>query len=189
MSPVGVTRLQNIRDPVVNLSGRKLEISHDTIVVDFQANDGKPDGLPDDVRLGGTFPSSRGRQPDDLVSVQMTLVPPSGVRLVGSPRLGPCRPMSWCGNCATFSHMTTVASRDLRNHTADVLRQVQAGTKVTITVNGTPVAEISPVRSARQQFLSKADLLEITTLRQADPGLRDDLDALAGDTTDDLDAL
>ncbi len=85
--------------------------------------------------------------------------------------------------------MTTVASRDLRNHTADVLRQVQAGTKVTITVNGTPVAEISPVRSARQQFLSKADLLEITTLRQADPGLRDDLDALAGDTTDDLDAL
>jgi len=85
--------------------------------------------------------------------------------------------------------MTTVASRDLRNHTAEVLRQVQAGTHVTITVNGTPVAEISPVRSARQQFLSKADLLEITTLRQADPGLRDDLDALAGDTTDDLDAL
>jgi len=85
--------------------------------------------------------------------------------------------------------MTTVASRDLRNHTADVLRQVQAGTQVTITVNGTPVAEISPVRSARQQFLSKADLLEITTLRQADPGLRDDLDALAGDTTDDLDTL
>lgn len=82
-----------------------------------------------------------------------------------------------------------MASRDLRNHTADVLRQVQAGTQVTITVNGTPVAEISPVRSARQQFLSKADLLEITTLRQADPGLRDDLDALAGDTTDDLDTL
>jgi len=75
MSPVGVTRLQNIRDPVVNLSGRKLEISHDTIVVDFQANDGKPDGLPDDVRLGGTFPSSQGRQPDDLVSVQIDAGP------------------------------------------------------------------------------------------------------------------
>lgn len=85
--------------------------------------------------------------------------------------------------------MTTVASRDLRNHTADVLRQVSSGTRVTITVNGMPVAELSPVRSARKQFLSKADLIEIITLRQADPGLRDDLEALAGDTTDGLGPL
>ncbi len=86
-------------------------------------------------------------------------------------------------------HMGTIASRDLRNHTADVLRQVADGTHVTITVNGMPVAEISPVRSARKQFLSKADLIEIISRRQADPGLRADLDALAGDTTDDLDLL
>ncbi len=85
--------------------------------------------------------------------------------------------------------MSTIASRDLRNHTADVLRQVSAGTPVTITVNGLPVAEISPVRSGRKQFLSKADLIEIITRRQADPGLRDDLEALAGDTTDDLDPM
>lgn len=85
--------------------------------------------------------------------------------------------------------MTTIASRDLRNHTADVLRQVSGGTHVTITVNGMPVAEISPVRSARGQFLSKAELIEMITLRQADPALRDDLEGLAGDTTDDLDPL
>lgn len=85
--------------------------------------------------------------------------------------------------------MTTIASRDLRNHTADVLRQVSGGTHVTITVNGMPVAEISPVRSARKQFLSRADLMEIIIFRQADPGLRDDLEALAGDTTDDFDPL
>ncbi len=85
--------------------------------------------------------------------------------------------------------MSTIASRDLRNHTADVLRQVSGGTHVTITVNGLPVAEISPVRAARRQFLSKADLIEIVTRRQADPGLRDDLLALAGETTDDLDPL
>ncbi len=85
--------------------------------------------------------------------------------------------------------MTTIASRDLRNHTADVLRQVSSGTHVTVTVNGMPVAEISPVRSARRQFLSKADLIDIITRRQADPGLRHDLDALAGETTDDLDPL
>jgi len=85
--------------------------------------------------------------------------------------------------------MSTVASRDLRNHTADVLRQVSGGTSVTITVNGLPVAEISPVRSARKQFLSKTDLIEIMTAGQADPGLRDDLATLAGETTDDLDPL
>ena len=85
--------------------------------------------------------------------------------------------------------MSTVASRDLRNHTADVLRQVADGTRVTITVNGMPVAEISPVRSTRKQFLSKADLIEIMTQQQADAGLRDDLAVLAGETTDDLDPL
>lgn len=93
------------------------------------------------------------------------------------------------GTSATVSHMTTIASRDLRNHTADVLRQVSGGTDVTITVNGLPVAEIRPIRSARKQFLSKADLIEIMAERQADSGLRDDLATLAGETTDDLDPL
>lgn len=94
-----------------------------------------------------------------------------------------------CGNSATLAHMSTIASRDLRNHTAEVLRQVSGGTHVTITVNGLPVAEISPIRSARKQFLSKTDLIEILTRRQADPGLREDLEILTSETTDDLDPL
>ncbi len=85
--------------------------------------------------------------------------------------------------------MTTIASRELRNHTADVLRRVADGTHVTITVNGVPVAEISPIRSTRKHFLSQSDLVEIMTRKQADPGLRDDLAALAGETTDDLGPL
>lgn len=85
--------------------------------------------------------------------------------------------------------MTTVASRDLRNHTAEVLRQVSDGTRVTITVNGKPVAEIGPVRATRPQFFSKADLVGLLTQHQADPGLSGDLETLAGDTTDDLGAL
>lgn len=89
---------------------------------------------------------------------------------------------------ATITHMTTVASRDLRNHTAEVLRQVSDGTRVTITVNGRPVAEIGPVRATRPQFLSTADLISLISRRQADPGLTRDLEVLAGDTTDDLDA-
>lgn len=85
--------------------------------------------------------------------------------------------------------MSTVASRDLRNHTADVLRQVAEGTPVTVTVNGRPVAEISRVRAGRPQFLSRADLAGILARSQADPGLRVDLDRLSGDTTADLDPL
>ena len=85
--------------------------------------------------------------------------------------------------------MTIVASRDLRNHTAEVLRQVSAGTRVTITVNGKPVAEIAPVRATRPQFFTKTEFVELVSHRQADPGLSRDLELLAGDTTDDLDAL
>lgn len=74
--------------------------------------------------------------------------------------------------------MSTIASRDLRNHTADVLRQVSDGTRVTLTVNGMPVAVVGPVRSARRQFFSKSELIEVAFRRQADPGLTDDLDPL-----------
>lgn len=83
--------------------------------------------------------------------------------------------------------MSVVPSRDLRNHTSEVLRQVAGGTAVTITVNGRPVAEIGPVRTARSRLLLKAELLELIRAAQADPGLTADLDRLAGETTDDLD--
>ena len=82
--------------------------------------------------------------------------------------------------------MSTIAARDLRNHTAEVLRRVASGARVTITQHGTPVAELGPVASARPQSLRRADLLKILAEAQADAGLRDDLTALAGDTTDDL---
>lgn len=94
-----------------------------------------------------------------------------------------------CGTSYSFAHMSTVASRDLANHTADVLRQVAAGTRVTITVNGKPVAEIGPARAARPLFLNRAALLPQLTDHRADSRLTDDLAELASDTTDDVDPL
>jgi prevent-host-death family protein len=85
--------------------------------------------------------------------------------------------------------MATVASRDLRNHTADVLRQVAGGAIVTVTVNGRPVAEISPVSASRRPSIPRRELIGIVVRQQADPGLRADLAALAGATTDDLEPL
>lgn len=85
--------------------------------------------------------------------------------------------------------MDEVASRDLRNHTADVLRRVGAGEVVAVTVRGETVAVLSPPGDRRPRFLGRRDLATILAVAQADPGLRGDLAALAGDSTDDLDAL
>lgn len=40
---------------------------------------------------------------------------------------------------------TSVPQRELRNHTAEVLRRVEQGERVQITVNGHPVAELGPL--------------------------------------------
>jgi len=82
--------------------------------------------------------------------------------------------------------MSEVASRDLRNDTAGVLRRVQAGEDITITVKGRPVAILTPVRPMRRRWLTRTEFLTRLQGAQADPGLRDDLASLAGDTTDDL---
>jgi prevent-host-death family protein len=85
--------------------------------------------------------------------------------------------------------MPEVPSRDLRNDTAGVLRRVQAGEDITITVRGRPVALLTPVRPKRRRWLTAAEFLTRLQRAQADPGLRADLAILAGDTTDDLGPL
>jgi prevent-host-death family protein len=82
--------------------------------------------------------------------------------------------------------MTEVASRELRNDTAGVLRRAEGGEVITITVNGKPVALLTAVRPERRRWLSGAELAQRLRRVQADPGLRRDLAALTGDTTDDL---
>lgn len=82
--------------------------------------------------------------------------------------------------------MSTVASRDLRNHTAAVLERVQAGETVLVTVHGDPVAQIGPVASGRRRSLPRRELARILASAQADAGLRTTLAELAGDLTDDL---
>lgn len=82
--------------------------------------------------------------------------------------------------------MTDVPSRDLRNDTAGVLRRVQDGDDITITVSGRPVARLVPLQRSWRRWLPKAELVRRLRIAQADPGLRVDLARLAGDTTDDL---
>ena len=81
--------------------------------------------------------------------------------------------------------MAEVPSRELRNDTAGVLRRVQAGEDVVITVNGRGVARLVPVQPVRRRWLPRTELASRLRTAQADPGLRRDLAAL-GDSTDDL---
>jgi len=85
--------------------------------------------------------------------------------------------------------MSNVASRELRNDTAGVLRRVQQGERVVITVSGAPVAEIVPISYERHRWLARDDFSRRLDWAQADPGLKQDLERLTADTTDDLDPL
>jgi prevent-host-death family protein len=82
-----------------------------------------------------------------------------------------------------------VASRDLRNNTADLLRRVDAGEQIVITKRGDPVASLVPFQPSRRRWLPRAELVRRLAAAQADPALRDDLTRLAGETTDDLGPL
>lgn len=76
--------------------------------------------------------------------------------------------------------MADVQSRDLRNHTADVLRRVEAGEELTVTVSGRPVARLVPLQR-RRPYLTWEEI----RASQSDPGLADDLRELVGDETID----
>jgi prevent-host-death family protein len=81
--------------------------------------------------------------------------------------------------------MTEVASRQLRNETRSLLRRVEAGEPVTITVSGRPVAVLQPV-GRRPRWVGREEFLHRLLGRQADPGLARDLATLAPDSTGDL---
>jgi prevent-host-death family protein len=83
-------------------------------------------------------------------------------------------------------YMSEVAARDLRNDTVGVLRRVQAGEDITITVGGRPVAMLTAIHPLPRRWLSRTEFLARLRGAQAEPGLRDDIAILAGDTTEDL---
>jgi len=82
-----------------------------------------------------------------------------------------------------------VASRELRNNTAALLRRVDDGERIVVTARGKPVAALVPLPAERRRWLPRAELVRRLAGAQADPGLRDDLARLAGETTDELGPL
>jgi prevent-host-death family protein len=69
--------------------------------------------------------------------------------------------------------MKTIAQRELRNQSGEILRQAEAGQQFTITVDGRPVAVLGPCQ--KRQWVPKEDLLKALRGLPPDPSLMDDL--------------
>jgi prevent-host-death family protein len=77
-----------------------------------------------------------------------------------------------------------VSARDLRNHTAALLRRVEAGERLRVTVSRRPVAELAPLE--RPNWASGAALERVLREALADPALLDDLASVREQTAEPL---
>ncbi len=75
--------------------------------------------------------------------------------------------------------------RQLRNETAEVMAAVQAGERLQLTVNRTPVADIVPHALERGPWVSSDEVRRILLEAPADRGLLDDLACVRGGVVED----
>lgn len=76
-----------------------------------------------------------------------------------------------------------VPVRQLRNNTAEVLRRVEAGERLRVTVDRRPVAELAPL-PARDVWVPRDRAF--AALTQADPALHEELAETLPGTVDEL---
>jgi prevent-host-death family protein len=77
----------------------------------------------------------------------------------------------------------TIAQRELRNQSGEILRQAEAGEQFTITVDGRPVAVLGPYQ--KRQWVPTKALLEALRGVPPDLTLMDEIRELGG-TLEDL---
>jgi prevent-host-death family protein len=82
--------------------------------------------------------------------------------------------------------MTAIPARDLRNHTAEVLRRVEAGEEIEVLKDNRPIAKIVPL-PRRRQWVPAAEVgHELSRLGPDTTGLGQELRETLTETTDDL---
>ncbi len=81
--------------------------------------------------------------------------------------------------------MTDIPARELRNDVSAVLRRVEHGERLRVTVSGRAVAQLLPL-PARPTWMSWNAFLQDSDHWRADPELTQELAILLPDTTDDL---
>jgi prevent-host-death family protein len=80
-----------------------------------------------------------------------------------------------------------VSLRDLRNHVSEVLRRVEDGTPLTVTVDRRPVARLVPLTTRRASMPASEFFAQLGRIGGADPELREELREMLTETTDDID--
>lgn len=81
--------------------------------------------------------------------------------------------------------MTDIPSRELRNDVSSVLRRVENGEHLTVTVSGRAVAELVPL-PARKRSIPWETFIRASDRWRANPVLTQELAELLPGTTDDL---
>ncbi|HEY5050871.1 MAG TPA: type II toxin-antitoxin system prevent-host-death family antitoxin, partial [Acidothermaceae bacterium] len=82
--------------------------------------------------------------------------------------------------------MSAIPARDLRNHTADVLRRVEPGEEIEVLRDNRPVAKIIPL-SWRRRWLPASEISrELLRLGPDTTGQAKELRETLTGTTDDL---
>lgn len=72
-----------------------------------------------------------------------------------------------------------IPQRELRNNVAEVLRQVQAGERLRVTVRGRAVAELVPI-AQRQRFVPRETVAQILSSPLDEESLRADIEDVRG---------
>jgi prevent-host-death family protein len=81
-----------------------------------------------------------------------------------------------------------VPQRELRNSIGAVLREVEGGVSLRVTVRGRPVADLVPVRDTRaRRFVPRAEVERLLGRYPPDPAFAADIDEAFAQTVDELD--
>ena len=82
--------------------------------------------------------------------------------------------------------MKTIAQRELRNRIGQVLRQVERGEGLRITVNGRPVADLVPIGGTHRTFVPRDAIAQLLARAPLDRAFSREIAAATGATIDEL---
>lgn len=85
-----------------------------------------------------------------------------------------------------MNNTPVIPSRDLRNHTAEILRRVEAGEEIDVLHHNRRVARLVPVRERRRWIPATEVLRQLAALGRDRTNLMAELREAIPDTTDDL---
>jgi prevent-host-death family protein len=82
--------------------------------------------------------------------------------------------------------MRTIPQRELRNDIGRILREVEAGERLRVTVDGRPVADLVPIGGVRRTFVPRDDIVRLLKSAYLDLRSGADIEAASGATIDEL---